>query len=452
MIEQQAAGSRQRAVGGKRRKAANVFPYPMPDTYRLLLYCLLPAACCLLFAACATTARRDGRVVVTFWHGMESGINNKILQAKIDEFNHRHGGIFIDAQVYGAADQLGPKLDAAVAGKTPPDLLWWAPAFFPKYAEAGALKSVDEFIAGDAGFKRDDVYDFLWEMGSFDGHVYATPFSANNLGLYYNKRMFAEAGINEPPATWEGFREAALMLSHGERVRGFQIPIGSSEWTVWTWQCFLWQAGGEILTPDKTAAAFNSPAGVAALDFWKSLLVENAAVFSETDAGYKTDDFLASRVAMTINGPWNYPLLKEQTAIEAGAFALPRQDRAATNIGGESLFLFKSTPEKEQAAWEFMKFVMSSDFQIDWAINTGYLPVSKSAANSARYEEFLQANPFMKVYNEQMPDGRTRPSIPQYPALSATLGKYLEAALYNKYSSQEALDRAAQEVNVLLKK
>jgi len=230
-------------------------------------------------------------------------------------------------------------------------------------------------------------------------------------------------------------------------VRGFLIPIGSSEWTVWTWQCFLWQAGGEILSPDRRAAAFNSPEGIAALDFWKSLLDEGAAVFSETDAGYKMDAFLSGRVAMMINGPWNYSSLKDQTAVDVGVFPLPRGQRAATNIGGESLFLFNSNPAKERAAWEFMKYVMSPDFQIDWAINTGYLPVSRSASHSAEYQTFLAAAPFMKVYNDQMTAGRTRPSIPQYPALSATLGKYLEAAMYGKYSSIEALDRAAQEVN-----
>jgi len=382
---------------------------------------------------------------------MESGVNNKILQAKIDEFNRRHTDIYIDAQVYGAADQLGPKLDASVAGGTPPDLLWWAPAFFPKYAEAGALKNLDDFIAEDKAFDRADVYDFLWEMGSYEGKTYASPFSANNLGIYYNKAMFERAGLTTAPATWEEFAAAASVLTR-DGAQGFHVPIGTSEWTVWTWQCFLWQAGGELLTGDKRAAAFNSPAGVAALDYWKSLLASKSSVFSETDAGYKTDDLLAGRVAMTINGPWNYATLKEQKAVEVGSFAMPQQSRAATNIGGESLFLFKSNPQTERAAWEFMKFVMSPDFQVDWAIGTGYLPVSKSASANERYAVFLGENPFMQTYNNQMPAGRTRPSIPQYPAVSAALGKHLEAALYGKYSSQEALDRAAAEVNILLTK
>jgi multiple sugar transport system substrate-binding protein len=411
-------------------------------------------AACLIAAlnwGCSAAALQDNRVRVTFWHGMESGINNETLQAKIDAFNRQHPDIFVDAQVYGAADQLGPKLDAAVAGKTPPDLLWWAPAFFPKYAEAGVLRELDTFMAQDAAFQRGDVYDFLWEMGSFDGRVYATPFSANNLAVYYNKGLFARAGIERMPATWEEFRATARAVTDGG-VKGFLQPIGSSEWTVWTWQCFLWQAGGEITTPDKRATAFASPAGVAALDFWRALVEDGSAVFSETDAGYKTDDFLAGRVAMMINGSWNYPALKAQTAVDVGVFPLPERERAATNIGGESLFLFKSDSRTERAAWEFMKYVMSAEFQVDWAINTGYLPVSRSAAADPKYQAFLDANPIMRVYNEQMPAGRTRPSIPQYPALSATLGKYLEAALYGKYSSQSALERAAVEVDTLLSK
>ncbi|MEW6127878.1 MAG: ABC transporter substrate-binding protein [Acidobacteriota bacterium] len=398
---------------------------------------------------CSTVTGNAKPMTVTFWHGMESGINNRVLQAKIDEFNATHADIFIDAQVYGAADQLGPKLDAAVAGKTPPDLLWWAPAFFPKYAEAGALRSLDDLIGEDRDFNKNEVYDFLWQAGIYQGKIYTAPFSANNLAIYYNKKMFADAGINKLPQTWEEFKTVAQLLTD-ENTHGLLIPIGSSEWTVWTWQCFLWQAGGELLTADHRAA-FNSPAGVEALDYWRAFMKDGSGVFSETDAGYKTDDFLSGRVAMMINGPWNYSSLKTQTAVDIGVLPLPRNARAATNIGGEALFLFKSTPQKERAAWEFMKFIMSADFQTDWAINTGYLPVSKSAAQSIAFQEFLQANPFMKTYNEQMPTGKTRPSIAAYPALSATLGKYLEAALYDKYSSQEALDKAAEEVNRLLK-
>ena len=412
----------------------------------LLLAVLLSLAACACSSGSAVTA--DGRTRVVFWHGMESGVNNEVLRLKIDEFNRRHPDIFIDAQVYGAADQLGPKLDAAVAGRTPPDLLWWAPAFFPKYAAAGALRPLDDLLANDASFDRGDVYDFLWRMGSYDGKVYVTPFSANNLGIYYDRAALREAGVTEPPRTWNEFRDIARRTTTPGR-KGFQIPAGAAEWTVWTWQCWLWQAGGELLTPDDRRAAFNSSAGVAALDYWRALLADGAGR-TETDAGYKTEDFLARRVAMTSNGPWNYPVLQKQRAVDYGVFPLPVGERAATNIGGESLFLFRSDERREQAAWEFMKYVMSADFQVEWAMSTGYLPVSRSANDDPRYREYLAANDFMRVFAEQMPVGKTRPSIEQYPAVSAVLGRYIEAALYDKYTSQEALDRAAAEVNALL--
>lgn len=399
--------------------------------------------------SCARGKRPGQAITVTFWHGLESGVNNEVLEAKIAEFERRNPKITIDAQVYGAADQLGPKLDAAVAGGTPPDLLWWAPAFFPKYAEAGVLRELDDLMAEDPTFRKDDVYGFLWELGSFRGRIYASPFSVNNLAVYYNKGLFREAGIVELPRTWDELREAARRLTR-PGVYGFEVPIGTSEWTVWTWQCFLWQAGGEILSPEGRAA-FGSEAGVKALAFWRALIDDGSATFSETDAGYKTDSFLAGRTAMMINGPWNYPLLGSQSAVEFGAFPLPRGERAATNSGGESLFLFRSEPETERAAFAFMKFVMSPDFQVDWAMRSGYLPVSVSAMESARYRAFLAENPFLAVFAKQMPDGRVRPSIPRYPALSATLGKHLEAALYGRRSPKDALGRATAEVDELLR-
>jgi multiple sugar transport system substrate-binding protein len=65
----------------------------------------------------------------------------------------------------------------------------------------------------------------------------------------------------------------------------------------------------------------------------------------------------------------------------------------------------------------------SADLQVDWAIKTGYLPVSKSAVNDPRYQAFPAANPFIKACNDRMPVGQTSPSIPRYLALSQTPGE-----------------------------
>lgn len=136
---------------------------------------------------------------------------------------------------------------------------------------------------------------------------------------------------------------------------------------------------------------------------------------------------------------------------KAGKYAIDGKGKNATNIGGENLYLFKSNAEKEKASWAFSKFIMSADFQVDWAIKTGYLPVSKSAAGSAKYKEFLSKNEFIKTYSDQMQFGKARPSIPEYTKISDYLGKEIEKALYNKQDAKTSLDRAAKYADGLLK-
>lgn len=406
-------------------------------------------------------------IELTFWHGIESPDSVRVLEDKITLFEKQHPDIRIRAQNYGAADQVSAKIMIAVAGRRPPDLMWWAPAFTGRMAKTGKIVKIGDLIARDPDFDATDIYQGLWDVSRYQGEIWTVPFDANNLALYYNKDHFAAAGINPDELnTWSDLLRAAEKLTTDNRY-GFQIPMGNNEWTVWVWQTFLWQADGEFLTKENNwpAPAFDSAAGQAALNYWMDFVHKyHAANFSEPDAGYKTDDFVAERISMMINGPWNYGALKQaaaETGLNYGALFLPSagpdyapQDsgRRATNIGGENLFVFKSNPAREQAAWEFAKFVMSPAFQVDWALRTGYLPVCRSAQQSPQYQQFLAENPFIKVFADQMQYGHARPSIPQYRKISRLLGKQIERALYRKKSAADALNDAAASSTRILNK
>jgi multiple sugar transport system substrate-binding protein len=402
---------------------------------------------------------------ITFWHGIESPVSVAILEEKIADFEAANPDIDVVAQNYGAADQVNSKIMTAVAGNRAPNLFWQAPAMTGQMAKTGKLVKVQDLIDADSSFDKNDIYDGLWGVSTYQGEIWTVPFSANNLGLYYNKKHFKEAGINpDSIKTWDDLLSAAKKLTNDDRY-GFQVPLGKNEWTVWTWQTLLWQANGEFLTvPKYKTAVFDSEAGVNALQFWTDLVHKyKVANFSEPDTGYKTDDFLAGRVSMMINGPWNYGVLKEaasETGFEYGVIMLPKagsyaaygNGRRATNIGGENLFIFKSTPEEEKASWEFSKYLMSHEFQVDWAMKTGYLPVSKSSNEDPKYKAFLDENEFIKVYADQMQYGKARPSVPEYGKISTRLGKEIEKALYKKSTAQKALINASKYANRLLKK
>lgn len=399
---------------------------------------------------------------LVFWHGIESPDSIAILEGKIKEFEKKNPNITVKAQSYGAADQVNGKIMTAVAGNKAPDLMWWAPAYTGQLAKTGKLVKVQDMIKADKSFNKSDIYQGLWDVSTYNGEIWTVPFAANNLGLYYNKKHFKEAGIDPKSIkTWDDLLAASKKLTKSGRM-GFQVPLGNNEWTVWTWQTLLWQAGGNFLSANSKKAEFNSKAGVNALQFWNDLVYkEKVASFSEPDTGYKTDDFLAGRVSMMINGPWNYGVLEDARATgfeygvimlpKAGKYAIDGKGKNATNIGGENLFLFKSNSEKEKASWAFSKFIMSADFQVDWAMKTGYLPVSKSAAGNAKYKEFLSKNEFIKIYSDQMQYGKARPSIPEYVKISDYLGKEIEKALYNKQDAKTSLDRAAKYADSLLK-
>ena len=425
----------------------------------------------LIFTACGKkdSVKADdksastGNVELVFWHGIESPDSVAILESKIKEFESKNPSITVKAQNYGAADQVNGKIMTAIAGSKAPDLMWWAPAYTGQLAKTGNLVKIEDLIKSDSSFDKNDVYQGLWDVSTYKGEIWTVPFSANNLGLYYNKKHFKEAGIDpQSIKTWDDLLAVSKKLTKADRM-GFQVPLGNSEWTVWTWQTLLWQAGGEFLSEVSDKAAFNTAAGINALQFWTDLVQkEKVASFSEPDAGYKTDDFLAGRVSMMINGPWNYGTLEDASKNSgfeygvimlpsAGKYAVDGKGRNATNIGGENLFLFKSNADRESAAWKFSKFIMSGDFQVDWAIKTGYLPVSKSAAANTQYQDFLKENEFIKTYSDQMQFGKARPSIPEYVKISEYLGKEIEKTLYNKQDAKTSLERAATYTNDLLK-
>jgi len=228
------------------------------------------------------------------------------------------------------------------------------------------------------------------------------------------------------------------------------MPIGNQEWTVWIWETLLWQAGGHLLNPSRTKVTFDSPAGVQALSYWVTLMKDHVATFGPLNQSYQLGDFLSGKVAMMINGPWNYAALQAQHQVDYGAFPLPQDKIAATNIGGESLYIFNTTPAQNEAAFQFAQFVTTPQFQVGYDTMSGYLPVSIAAEQSPQYQQYLKANPFIQVFAQQMAVGKARPPIPAYSQISADLGNAIESALYGQMQPAQALQQAAQQAQQAL--
>lgn len=362
----------------------------------------------------------------------------------MDRFNQAHPQIQVESIYVGQPDQQLPKILAAVVGNAPPDLLWYNPTITGQLVELGAIRNLDDWWQTSP--LRPELEPTLQATMTFENHIWSVPFATNNLGVFYRPNLFKAAGITTLPQTWSEFRQIARQLTQDTNgdgridQHGIMLALGQGDFAVFTWLPFLWSAGGGLGTTVDNAT-LNSPGAVAALQFWADLIQDGSAILSLPERGYELDNFLAGKVAMQITGPWTLGQL-QQAKTDFAVMPIPRDVQAATALGGENLFILKTRPAREKAAWVFAEYVMSQDFQTEFALGTGYLPVNRFVQNRPQYQSFLAEQPALNVFLEQMPQAQARPLFPGYARFSESLGRALESVLLGQDRPNVALNQA----------
>lgn len=232
------------------------------------------------------------------------------------------------------------------------------------------------------------------------------------------------------------------------------LPLGKGEFTVFTWLPFMWSGGGELVTGDSQNAAGvilqDNPGAIAALQLWRNLITDGSAVLSGPERGYETNDLLSGKVAMQLTGPWSLGEF-QASGVDFDVFPIPVGQRPATVIGGENLYIFKSKPEREKAAFKFLEYAASEQFQTELALGTGYLPINLKSRDSAEYQAFLQKLPQTKIFLEQAEYARSRPTFPGYNRISDSIGRAVETVLLGRSSPADALKASQQRLDLIFK-
>ncbi len=410
----------------------------------------------VLLPGCQPFQSQDNSVIhLTLWQGVNPPPNRDVLQKLVDRFNRDHPTIQVESLYVGQSAQQLPKILAAVVGNAAPDMLWFPAMLTGQLVELNAIRSLDDWW--NQLPLRQDVDPALLDGMQLEGHIWSVPFGTNNVGVYYRPSLFQAAGITQLPETWTEFRQVAKQLTrdtNGDRrpdQHGIVLPLGKGEWTVFTWLPFMWSGGGELQSDSSGAnskIALVNPGAIAALQLWQNLMQDGSAVLSAPERGFELDGFLAGKVAMQLSGPWTLGQL-QTTGVDFGVMPIPKDVKPATVVGGENLFFFKTTPEREQAALTFAEYVLSESFQTEWAIGTGYLPVNLKSRQSAEYQAFKAKMPAVDVFLAQTEHGRSRPIFPGYNQISDNLGRAIEAVLLGKSSPQVALETSQQRVDLV---
>jgi multiple sugar transport system substrate-binding protein len=225
-------------------------------------------------AAPAESAARGGEKVkirLATWAGVDEA---KELQAVIDTINAKATSFEI-VQEAQPADYY-TKLQTNLAGGTAADLLWLSQEYIAGYAQKGVLLDISDRLAKDdrPAAKLDDYYPSILQTAQYENKTYGLPWIAQPVMLYYNPKLFADAGVAPPDEnwTWDDFKAAAAKLTKDTNGDGKADQFGTA-FNGWPpIQMFIWQAGGEVISEDKTKSPIDSLEALAGANFYSDII------------------------------------------------------------------------------------------------------------------------------------------------------------------------------------
>ncbi|MEX2099791.1 MAG: ABC transporter substrate-binding protein [Acidimicrobiia bacterium] len=363
-------------------------------------------------------------VEITMWHSAVEQ-NLKTLQSLTDEFNSSQSDVKVKLVSQIDYKETFTKYKAGLSSGDLPDIA------FIQADDQQQMVDTQTVLPASACAKADkySFSDFLPRVMSYftiQDTTYAMPFAVSGPVLYYNKKAFTAAGLdpNKPPATLDEVRAAAEKLKSSGAVTkaglGLKVEPGFfSHWTAMAGKLFVNPNNGR--TARATASAFNSKTGLEVFT-WLSGMVKDGLAVTNPDSGANAfDDLLgigSGSHAMAIDTSASLGTVKAVLGgggfpnVELGVAPMPGPaGNGGVLVSGGAMFMVnKSAPEKQAASWQYLKFLDSAESQATWAVGTGYVPITKTAAASKTVTAFWAANPEFKVAYDQLLAGKDTPA------------------------------------------
>lgn len=303
----------------------------------------------------------------------------------------------------------------------------------------GGVEPLDEYVKNapkewqDARADGSEVY---WQGKLQELYWYMMPFQ-----FAYNMDIFEEAGL-EPPKSWDEFAEDVCALRDEKTDRyGFSMPLGSNYTAHWLFVPRLIQLGGRELD-ENGYAAFNSPEGVAALEWWKDLLDTGCVVpGSYTEQGAQAREFFATgKVAMTFDGPFIGTIAKQTNPDIRVAFAPAWRDKTGGYlVGGSGLAIAANSKHKEEA-WALMQYLLSEDVSLMMTEATSIPFATKAAFASLKDSDDPILKEIPALMNQDLEHNFIYEPLPDVGHLWDVLRENMVEYFSGKKTAQEALD------------
>jgi multiple sugar transport system substrate-binding protein len=310
-------------------------------------------------------------------------------------------GIDLDVQVV-SWDDIDQQSSTMIQNNAAPDILNLNA--YASYAKDSLLYSSDEVLSDSV--KSDLLPNFV-QSGTYQGKMYGMPDLSSARALFYNKDLFAKAGIAAPPKTWDEFTaDAKKITALGDGTVGYAMPLGpeeaQAEFSIW-----MFNNGGNWKTDGKWT--INSPQNVDTLTFLKSLSVTDKVTQNNPGKTDRTDGafplFQSGRAGMVVGFSPLAATLDKDAKVQYATAPMPTKAGGAPATYGvtDYLMAFKK-PGNQDAVKAFYDLYYSPD-QVNTFIKAeGFLPVTESGVKQ------FASDPKLKTYLDTLTGAKLTPT------------------------------------------
>lgn len=322
-----------------------------------------------------------------------------------------------------------------------------------EFADLGMLEPLDAWIAKEPKEFMDNIpvtFHQKWR-----GKQYYVPIESGAVALFYNTDVFKAAGVAGPPKTWDEYVAVAKKVTNADKkVFATTATLAVEPPTNMTYDIYplILQAGGTLIDEKTNKAAFNSPEGVKAIEYYVNLVnKEKAAVPGVLSNGEKEKraNFAAGNVAMMFEGPWGVAIQKQLNPnLNYNIAPLPAGTTTGTMVRG-SLNTVTTQAQNKDAAWRFVKWMSGPKGIEMWAKGTGGFPARRDVAEQPWFKERV----LFAAFSQQMalPNAKSPfLGMPNAVQMNKIMTTEVQNVVQGKKNAKQALDDAAAEWNKIL--
>ena len=390
------------------------------------------------------TAARPELVKLQVWYAI-SGASGEQFLALANAFDDARDDIELELTYSGNYADTAAKVSAALLSGDAPDAAIMGAGQL--YTGGRGNFSMEELVQ-DPEFNMDDIYQGILEYGMYEGRIAAVPYGISSQVLYYNKEIIEKAGLdleNNPPRTWDEFVQVANIamekgnINNSSDFYGFDTSDG-----VWLFKSMLGQNENDLVrkSDGKVIPVFTEASGVAVAKFWKSMVDDSIMPAGQHNNAEKK--FLSGNLAFIAASSNRVARWRGNTNFTLGAITMPGFKNRSIALGGNVGVIFTEDEFKEEASWEFFKYLLTEENQTHFALATGYLPVRKSALENPAVIEAFDLNPLYQVAFEQLENAWAYYHFSEMGTMDMYFWYALDEIEKGVLTPQEALEKAAE--------